>query len=346
MTNKEIFFLYSPIHLILAYVTIRELGLTDVRFIISTQLSEALLFQNMRDELKVEATLIPFMGSNKNVIIRAVALIFGILRVSTLRCDRFWTANELSPYSYYLKRRKRYRRLGILDEGMLRNVVAKERVMTRYHRKRRVRKTLMVGGDVRFKNRKITDAVLFSPEDSSFERLRSMPVSILDAAALMSKYDAELGAIFEREVTESLLEFPREDQRCLLLTSPLSENRNSAYFGQELDIIRQLLTNNPSTTFFLKLHYREEKKKYDELIREFNNLAYPVHLQDVPAQYLSSSFELVCGFHSSALEHALGKSIVFTLSEHVKSQHSAIFLENVSPEVRRVAQTFELGFYK
>ena len=342
MKSDEVFFLYSPIHLVLAYAVIRELNLKKVCVIVSGQLLKTSLFQSLKDELKVEAIAVPFMGSNKNVLIRAMALIIGLSRLLNVRCDRFWTANELSPYSHYLKNRNRYKKLGILDEGMLKNVIDKENEMTRYGRKRFIRRVFKVGGDRRFNNEKMTDAVLFSPDDDAFNCLGEMSVCVRDATALLAKYEADLIAIFRTHLSGLESESPAQSQRCLLVTSPLSENRNAAYRGQELDLIRKLIAANPTIDFHLKLHYRESSNKYVYLEKEFENFFFKEFVQDVPAQYLAPSFDLVCGFHSSVLEHVASTSTVYTLSSQVQTQHSLIFLENISSAVTLMPDDFRL----
>jgi hypothetical protein len=89
----------------------------------------------------------------------------------------------------------------------------------------------------------------------------------------------------------------------LIATSPFTENGHCKNF-EEVKVIENVITKNKSKSILLKLHYRDDKDKYLNILKKYNNVRImPSKYNNMPYQILHSILRpgSIYAFHSSIL---------------------------------------------
>lgn len=266
---------------------------------------------------KVTFLRLPNTATNLSLFQRIFGRVVIYLKLRNVKCIGLYSANELAFPSIVLERNSKCESGILLDEGFLQGAVRKESAMLRYTFKHLMRVLLNFSSKKRFDN--VVFKILYTRDmkffenyiiDSTFEIRDATPFTISEKAVTLRDH-------FETETT------------VFLLTSPLTENNNSKYPGQEIDLLENLVKRNSHKRFLLKPHYREDYFTKYERLRQLQNFGVMSgRFLNFSSQDLDFSGFSVVGFHSSALIDIArtGKTDVFSLSKLVGSQHSTSVL--------------------
>ena len=187
----------------------------------------------------------------------------------------------------------------VLDEGDFDIIYAKESIMTRYKISKKF-KEIFFGISDRFCDKRITHVVT-----DSLTAREIMPEKIIPIKQKGPTKFIDLGA-----------------NGVIIITSPLSENGNSKYKNQEIEILNKLICANKNLNFYIRQHYRESKEKYNELYK-YKNCCSLNESIDIPLSDIEIKGYNAIGFHSSALNSpGLIVTKKYSLSGLVDSKHS------------------------
>jgi hypothetical protein len=218
----------------------------------------------------------------------------------------------------------RGRSIPVLDEGALAQILFREKENTDRHRGLVER---LFGRYPRLANPK-TNLVL--TEDPHLQQL----LSSIAAINIQDLVHTSLSQI-AGSVSNCASDFGNS---LLLVTSPLTENKNVGSVSEVL-LIEQLLVKNPTKNFYWSRHYRESKGKYDSLLEMYSNFhRLPAAFDALPGQSYASLFQGLIGFHSSLLvQEARQGQNVYSLSALVDSAHALAFVQSEPPGLKFLA---------
>ena len=307
---------YSPRHVFLLQTIVNRLAGNAVKIVGP----EKFIDQVLAADLLVKANrvdTITLKPVTKEVfpLRRLLNNCINLIKVISLKPDVLVTANEHALPSIIHTNRSKLREIIVVDEGDFDIILAKESQMTRYSYSFAL-KNLVLGIRPR-----LTDERISSIITASEVAYRKFPHKVIKPLASKIRHSVEL---------------PKKS--VLILSSPLSENNNSLFWGQENQILRKVIIQNPDLTFFLRTHYREAEDKYDDL-NDLKNFRKFRAFSDEPFDNLDVSCEYVVGFHSSALfsNHLKCKKVI-SLSAHVGSLHSKSILNQLGQRKIKILQ--------
>ena len=318
MMCEHIFFVYNPVHWIFSTALIVEKKLTNV-----VVFGPEFLKRNFQatQQLVPDATLkyvvIGELTSNRTAL-QKLATYFHVLFVIPYGSKPvLWTANINSKINDILLTALRIKSLCVMDEGAIELVEARGHL-------HKLHKLANKGFAI--------DLWLYHADKFPREKYHPIAVhSLYDAAQPYFNNATLLGAV------KTNLQL--DTKTVLFLTSPVTENGNARYKGQEIEIITQVIKQNKHRHFLLKMHYREDNRKYQALAYEYDNITVIDNQQhrNMPIQMLLGAVSMVCGFHTSVLFHAADDPAkqVISLSGLVGSAHSKIAVATLPDKVKK-----------
>lgn len=304
--KRIVFYGYSPKHMELLYSLLNVLPSTRIilvgpeDFVVSTIARYSGIFE-------FDSLVLPRQTSDVGFVKKLLARLQTFLLLKDVNPDLLVTSNELAPASIIMSKKKECKEIIVLDEGDFDVILSKESVLNRYKTASKVKKFLF-GFTGRFQDPRVMGVVT----ESSFAK-QMMADKIIPVI-----YKGYIGKI--RLGSNSVI----------VITSPLSENKNSKYHGQEIDILTDLIKRNKEFDFYIRTHYRERDGKYQSLIK-YSNCSYLEEYSEAPISDLKIQATYAIGFHSSALSSpGLVVDKTLSLSGFVGSNHSRAVLETLS----------------
>jgi len=322
--NSVVCFVYSPLHL---HILEAIFAVDDSDFILIKP-------KSLEKNIIKEEILIDDVTSGQRLFVKFRNLIHVLWNVNKYQMDILFTANEHAPISILLLMLFRPKEVWVCDEGNIDMLVLKDAGLRQYRIKFFIKKVLTFGFlKERFSHPKITR--FYTLNETSAKKILGSIKNNSTKVVDVLKLEKDRGISSYSTVNE-----------IWLLTSPLTENGNSRYHWQEIDVLAELVSANPRFRFVIKPHYREDyKKKYTDLVNKFDNLKFinPDELEK-GVQNINYLPLAVIGFHSTALDFyaRLGNIAVFTLSKFVGSQHSSLFLMSKNPLIMELT-SYELN---
>jgi hypothetical protein len=299
---------YSPRHVFLLQTIVNRLAGNSVKIVGPDKFINQVLSTDLHVKAnRVDTIILKPVTKEVSPFRRLLNNCVNLMKVIGLKPDVLVTANEHALPSILHTNRSKLREIIVIDEGDFDIILAKEKQMTRYSYSFAF-KNLILGIRPR-----LTDERISSIITASKVVYREFPDKVIKPIASKVRHSLELSK-----------------KSVLILSSPLSENHNSLFWGQENQILRKVILQNPDLTFFLRTHYREAEDKYDDL-NDLKNFQRFRAFSDEPFDNLDVSCEYVVGFHSSALfsNHLRCKKVI-SLSAHVGSLHSKSILNQLA----------------
>ena len=317
MSHTNVFYGYSPLHL------------SIFRNLVKAGDNVNWLFVFPNTNLKISSSnvnhiIIDNIFSTSNPLKKFISLFkFRYhLKRHNVKINIFYSCNELSPFSVFIEKHFKITNGIIVDEGFLKGAVLKEEVLTRYNIKLFLRVLLTFSLRKRFKSSNFNTLITYNPD--YFIGILNNNWNVIHINNVLTEKESLTISSFY------------DDSFIFILTSPLTENHNSRYTNQEIDILKSLVTLNQEFRFVIKPHYRENyDKKYEELLQLSNIEFIRKDLISVPVQNINFESHFVVGFHSSALKHIFlgGNNNVFTLSNFVNSKHSRSIFNSLTEDL-------------
>ena len=313
MNNTNVFFGYSPLHFsVFKYLTENYKNTEWILISPDTKFC----FEN-NNFVHIPITNI-YSFSNPFKKFFSLILFKNKLSSYSRSISKYYTCNELSPFSIAIENYFRFNNGIIIDEGFLKGAVLKESVLLRYNIKRFIRSIVTLSIRQRFQSIKFNKLITY--DKKYFKSFLPQRWNVLDIKNyLISGKEFVINSYYNQNTV-------------FLITSPLTENNNSLYEWQEVDLLYNLFSKNKSLNFVIKPHYRENfNLKYKDLLTQSNVELINTELISVPIQEIDFKSFFVLGFHSSALQHLhlIGNPNVFTLSNLVNSKHSKIIFQSL-----------------
>ena len=306
MKCEHLFFVYSPVHWVHASAIIYKNNLNNIWIFGPKYLQGNFELTSKELDVPIKYLVTGELTSNVCKPLKILFLLHLAIRLPFGSQPEIWTANINAKFNLITHYLLRSFRLNVIDEGALELVQARGQL-----------------GGVRGIRKKFPELKVWAlrPEKLDLDQLKEVPVESVKKAS-----DTFMAAINTSEFVKQLTDLENCD--VLILTSPVSENGNSVYINQEVQIIEQILNLNPSTRFVLKSHYREGPKKYKHLSQKFKNITLNdnANTRHIPIQFFLGKVDKVIGFHSSALfdENLGNNTTVISLSNIVGSKHARI----------------------
>ena len=311
--NRVSAFIYNPYHYVVLY-GLQSNGINVDSLVLSKRLSQSI-------------KTLPAIQSRRVVVLRDGYTSDGLLsRILSFPINLalflsvsgrypLLTANDRSLHASIWARLGINRKLPVIDEGALSQILHREQKNKAY---RMGIIDIICGRYPRLCNPR-TNVVLTEDPDltnpSSSTRVGNIQWLVKGALT---------------EIANESLESTGDFKSCILLvSSPLTENGNVGSLS-ETALIERLLCANPTRCFYWSRHYREAKTKYDRLFEEYSNFKkLPSVWESLPGQLYAPLFHSLIGFHSSLLVHHARKACpTYSLSSLVDSRHAQAFVRS------------------
>ena len=262
-------------------------------------------------------------SSNHLLLSKVYGLTILFISLIGKRCNVLITCNEHSPISILIKILCDPKEIWVCDEGNIEINHHKEINLTKYKIKFLLKFIISLGViKRRYKDNKISRIYTLYPNFIK-KIIKDKNVRIIK---------------LQKNIRNPKSEISLNHENILIITSPLTENGNAKYEGQEIDILSGLFEQNPKKIFTIKPHYREKYEfKYLKLIKQYDNVnMIDAEYVSLPIQELPVLWGEVIGFHSTALDYflCLGGIRISTLSGIVDSQHSNAVLQSIDSRVK------------
>ena len=304
--RKIVIYGYSPKHMELIYSLYSILPSCRITLVGPKDFIDSTIIR-YSDRFDFDSIVLPRQTKELGIIKRLVGKVYTYYLLKNVKPSLLVTSNELAPASIIMSKNRECREIIVLDEGDFDVIFSKESVLKRYKIASTL-KDLLFGLKERLKDPRITGVVT---ESSVVHKL--IPDKIIPVTHRDYMGEIKLG-----------------DNSVIVITSPLSENKNSSYDGQELDILKKLIKTNPSFHFYIRSHYRESERKYKVLLKH-SNCSYLEEYSEAPISDLEIKATYAIGFHSSALSSSgLIVDRKLSLSGFVNSEHSLAILLTLS----------------
>ena len=310
MKTDNVFFIYSPVHWVFASAIIAEMKLDNILVFGPSFLKENFnSSQKLVPNVKLKYVETGELTSNKSLLRKLLSYFFILFSVPYGSRPTLWTSNINSKINTIFLLFLKIDEISILDEGAIEFVEARGHL-----------------GRLNKLAQNHYQITLWSFNPKNF------PINKYPKVKLRSLYEWA-SSYFTNSILLSAIssDIKFTPNSVLVLTSPVSENGNSRYMGQEVEILEEVIKQNPRFNFILKMHYREIKNKYDLVVSQHQNvtLLNSHKHRNIPIQMLFGNIRMICGFHTSALFHIAdhNRKKVVSLTRLVGSSHSKIALK-------------------
>lgn len=305
-------FVYSNIHLIIAFALISDLiKNSNKNIFINLHVSDLILL-NIRNLLKsgyydfllkrknIEFNLTGFKtpSSDSNFFKKVYGLYSNYLKFSFYKSDLVIVPNFSNFYILFCLKRIKHKRLIYIDEGM--SYISFLRFLKNNHRSR----------SFFFMSLFSKYASPYSlPRDFNINSFVFNKIQFNDIKGI-SKYNfnlIELKDIFSDFINyiNAYKKQIKNHKYTFVVTSPLTDRKYTSYFNEEYDVLYKFLTSyvikHPRRRIVIKIHYREKYSKYSDLLKISKSIS--IYKGYLSFQELIISFpysDIVC-FHSSAI---------------------------------------------
>lgn len=256
----------------------------------------------------ISLNVIDLQQATKDITLmrRVINNLVNLRKITNLRTDVLITANEYALPSILLAADKKCKEIVVLDEGDFDIIFSKESKLLRYRIVVKL-KALFLGLKPRLSDERISTIVSGAKIAKNLH-----PHKVIVPQVQLGQHRLHLGG-----------------KSILFLTSPLTENSNSLYNLQEIDILKRFAKENSDYKIYVRTHYREHENKYREL-KEIKNVEILTAHSSVPIENINIVCEYTVGFHSTAL---LSENIKtdgrFSLSGLLNSQHALSILKQL-----------------
>lgn len=284
---KNIIIAYSPLHIYLAQIISENLTGSIVLYT-PKHLSGYI------ESKKIIQKNFYHGGSGDFFFKKILFFILNSILIKRINCENLYICNDADPYIMHLEKRSNYTNLVYIEEGVtLFSRLQHDKNQKTFKSKSGFFKKILgiEENNVCLSSNKIKKAYVFFPEKLSFYR---PDIYFIDLFQLIKesnlKFSFEIGP-----------EFTQPD--ILIATSPLTENGHCAD-NCEVDIIKDVCKKNSSLRIILKLHYRDSREKYNEILNKYKNVSIlPDSLNVLPYQIIHSEInpKSIYAFHSSIL---------------------------------------------
>lgn len=318
MVCDHIFFVYNPVHWIFATAIITEKKLKNVVIFGPKYLRDNFqATQQLAPSVQLKYQVIGELTSNRSALQKLISYLYILFVIPFGSKPTLWTANINSKLNDIFLAVLQISSVSVIDEGAIELVEARGHL-------HKLQKLIKKGLHIDLWLYHAAKFPIEKYQHLSIYSLYDISQSYFSSTALLSALKTNL-AINEKSV--------------LFLTSPVTENGNAAYKGQEVEIITKVISKNRHRHFFLKMHYREDNKKYENLASIYDNITVIDNQKhrNLPIQMLLGTVGTVCGFHTSVLFHAADdpSKRVVSLSGLVGSAHSKIALATLPDSVQK-----------
>jgi len=264
--KKDAFIIYSPLH---AYIVDSLVGYYDMKNV-DVYMSKMFDFKFTN---KVNIIKIYHGGSQVNKYKKLVFFIFNTILFRKRKYDSLFIANDADPFTMYFEKLFEYKELNYIDEGCsyLSKVQFKLNESGYGSRSDILKKIFKLDShNVCLSSDKIKNAYVFFPNE--LEKLNSKPI-----------YNDLKNYIFTTNHNVNIDEkFKNPD--ILILTQPLTEDSHCTNY-QEVKVIESVIKNNLDKKIVIRLHYRDDIKKYEQFT-SYQNVLIMNELLDFPYQIL------------------------------------------------------------
>ena len=306
-------YIYNPYQLILV-AGLMQTGISIRRIILPEKIKSLAQFLFNKNEVELVFLEDSFVSNGKLQKIKAT--LKNIRYYKKFRCENLLVSNDQSILFLLSLKLVNISEVTLIDEGALEQLILRERATSR--KILEILKYVFFGCSKRGKHRKIKSIIAYDPTSPIWQDFRK------ERKVINGKNIANLGLKYFSNLEKK----ENFKNKIVIATSPLSENNNSKYKNQETEIIDKFVKSNSDKKFILKTHYRENKRKYDELVGMNANLQYfQQDLDSLPMQVFFPDIEKLVGFHSSVVTQFGGAypGKALSLSNFVGSPHAVNF---------------------
>ena len=305
-------FIYSNIHLIIAFALINNLIKNSNKIIfINLHVSDLILvnirnliesgyydFLLKRINIKFHLTGFKTPSTDSNFLEKVYGIYSNFINFSHYKSDIVIVPNFSNLYILFCLRRIKQKRLIYIDEGM--SYISFLRFLKNNHR-----------------SRSFFLMSFFSKYASPYSLPRGSNINSyvfnkiqFENIKGIAKYNfnfLELKDIFSNFVKHinSFKKQTKNDKYTFIVTSPLTDRKYTSYFNEEYYVLSKFLTSyvkkNPRKKIIIKTHYREKYIKYLDLLKISESIS--IYRGDLSFQEILISCphsDIIC-FHSSAV---------------------------------------------
>lgn len=270
---KNIFIIITPLHLWLTNILIKELKLENV-LIISQNYK---IYKELKNK-GLETILYKTPEFQENYLYKLKELFLKIIfnyKFPKLYCEKIFIPGDTSLYTQLLLKKINYEELNIIEEGGILFNKINELNIKKYIQVIKIILKFLMGVERNIKlleSKKIKKAFVFFP--SELKKFNSK-IQYKDLSKIIKKNIEKI------EVEE---EYKNIDY--LILTQPLTEDRLTTD-KIEIEIIKKFIQKEKN--YLIKLHPRDKKEKYKEILSLDNVKLLDNKYQNIPYQILHYS---------------------------------------------------------
>ncbi|MAI14366.1 MAG: hypothetical protein CMM15_10140 [Rhodospirillaceae bacterium] len=307
-------YIYNPFQILIVAGLIEQ-GTHFQRIVIPQKLEQ--LVKNLIKRDNIEFVYLRDAFVSEGIFKKLFAIFENLYFYKKLIANELFVANDQSILFLAALKFADIGSVTLIDEGALEQLIIRERLSSA--RLIEKLKWFLLGRHMRGMHPKITNIIVNDPQRPIWEEFR-VNKKISHSTPLVK---IALDCLFASQTKTSF------NNAVILATSPLTENKNSSFADQELSMISDLLENNSTKNFILKMHYREHPKKYKKIIDKYKNISLMNSpFNELPLQLLFSEIDKLIGFHSSVVTQfgTMFPGKAFSLSGMVESSHSKRFV--------------------
>lgn len=315
-------FAYSHIHLFSFMALISEKYISQkkkyiIDFYITKNLEKdfillkdiLILFFNSKDKkLIIEMQIFSSPGTGKGLTKKILGYFYNFFKFKHFVSKKCFIPNSSNPYIALCLKRSRSNKIINIDEGF--SLASLKRYFELGH-KSLVYKFLKLLPKI-----KISPCLLdLNSQDPAFffksNEINKLLIknkkkrNVYELSLFMENFIKNIQPFFLEKFNNNFSAKLNKENYLFIVTSPLSANKYTEYFEQEIDLIESFLkiyiVKNPNVNIVIKPHYRESIQKYEKLKNK--NKSIQITSPDQPFQLIAmlyENLEIVC-FHSSAV---------------------------------------------
>jgi hypothetical protein len=289
MKNNNCFIVYSPLHAFVADIIIEYYSMKNVEVYLPH-------FIEYEFNPKIFVKRFHYAGTGVGKFRKLGYFILNYLTVSENNYKELFLPNDADPFVMLFEKKFTYERLNFMEEGVTAFSRLQYKKSSSTFRSTTNNLKALFGLDRH-------DVVLSSPK---IERAFVFFVDILKEIRSDIEY-VDLNRLINtvKVTANSLVDLSDEilNPDILIATSPFTENGHCENY-EEVDVIANVIAKNKSKSILLKLHYRDDRSKYNEILTKYNNVKIlPSKYNNIPYQIFHSILKprSIYAFHSSIL---------------------------------------------